>query len=237
MKPDPTASVGSGDERRQAWIRIGAGASLILILLGVLAVLEPSPPAPADARPAGSDRQAAEARETDREAPATIVSTPREPLIGTAVALPGKPPELTEAAVAEAPTLAPEETAAPEIAPVEPVRDEASPPAGEATVLAAADEPVGGMPADSGDDGGHKVPPSSPAPAAPATGRLLLQLGVFGVESNATALLERVRKLGVPARLEARVVAGPFADRAALDLARSELRKAGLAETIVVRGR
>ncbi|MCB1930006.1 MAG: SPOR domain-containing protein [Rhodocyclaceae bacterium] len=236
MKPDPTASVGGGDERRQAWIRIGAGASLILILLGVLAVLEPSPPAPADAKPAGLDGQAAEVREADRDVPATIVSTPREPLIGTAVALPDKTPELTPAAVAEESSLPPEETAAPEIAPVESDSADASPPAAEA-VLAAVAEPAGGGPADGGDDGPREIPPADPVQAAPASGRLLLQLGVFGVERNANALLERVRRLGVPARLEARVVAGPFSDRAALDAARSALRKAGLAEAIVVRGR
>ncbi|MCB1914922.1 MAG: SPOR domain-containing protein [Rhodocyclaceae bacterium] len=237
MKPDAPPLAGGKDEPRQAWIRVGAGASLILILLGVLAVLEPSPPmppgeaAPAEPGAAGGDAGGAEGA-------ATVVSTPREPLIGTAIAVPGDVPEIAAAAVIDEATVPPEESSAPEKIASEDRGSGAMPEAPhDAAATAGSGRGDGSAAADGGRDVAAAAAPVPVAAPAAQGGRLLLQLGVFRIEGNAEALLAQVRKLGVPARLEARVVAGPFADRDALDAAHRQLRQAGLGEGIVVRAR
>ena len=70
---------------------------------------------------------------------------------------------------------------------------------------------------------------------APGRAASLLQLGVFSTPENAQALYEDLRQRGIPARLETRVVAGPFADKAAAEAARRKLLSAGLSKGIVVR--
>jgi len=85
------------------------------------------------------------------------------------------------------------------------------------------------------------------APAVPVAGVLLplaavqpggegiyLQLGVFGDVSNALAVYERLAEAGVEARIQSRVVVGPFADRRAAERAQAALRKAGEPEGILV---
>ncbi|CAM5336017.1 sporulation domain-containing protein [Thauera sp. 28] len=85
------------------------------------------------------------------------------------------------------------------------------------------------------------------APAVPVAGVLLplaavqpggegiyLQLGVFGDVSNALAVYERLAEAGMEARIQSRVVVGPFADRRAAERAQAALRKAGEPEGILV---
>lgn len=85
------------------------------------------------------------------------------------------------------------------------------------------------------------------APAVPVAGVLLplaavqpggegiyLQLGVFGDVSNALAVYERLAEAGMEARIQSRVVVGPFADRRAAERAQAALRKAREPEGILV---
>lgn len=85
------------------------------------------------------------------------------------------------------------------------------------------------------------------APAVPVAGVLLplaavqpggegiyLQLGVFGDVSNALAVYERLAEAGMEARIQSRVVVGPFADRRAAERAQAALREAGEPEGILV---
>jgi len=90
-------------------------------------------------------------------------------------------------------------------------------------------------------------PSTAIAPAVPVAGVLLplaavqpggegiyLQLGVFGDVSNALAVYERLAEAGMEARIQSRVVVGPFADRRAAERAQAALRKAGEPEGILV---
>ncbi|MCB1907341.1 MAG: SPOR domain-containing protein [Rhodocyclaceae bacterium] len=215
------------------------------MLLGVLAILEPAPPPAAapdtEAQAAQSGGPAAESAEAGSTGSASVVDTPREPLVGTAIALPGKEAKAIDAAVGDQQPAAPEARAEPDNAVVDPPQAHMPESEGSVPEKAAAtpSDDVAGAAGDAADDGdgGAPVADVPPQDSRPPGGRLLLQLGVFSVERNAGALLARVRELGVPARLEARVVAGPFADRAAVDAARRQLRQAGIAEAIVVRER
>ncbi|CAM5447142.1 SPOR domain-containing protein [Thauera mechernichensis] len=63
---------------------------------------------------------------------------------------------------------------------------------------------------------------------------IYLQLGVFGDVSNALAVYERLAEAGMEARIQSRVVVGPFADRRAAERAQAALRKAGEPEGILV---
>ncbi|MCB1887667.1 MAG: SPOR domain-containing protein, partial [Rhodocyclaceae bacterium] len=80
-------------------------------------------------------------------------------------------------------------------------------------------------------------PQPEEARIASTKGGFLVQLGVFGVSGNAEALFAELKKQGVPARLETRVVAGPFPNRKSAEAARERLARAGLAKGIVVQSR
>ncbi|MDV7391529.1 SPOR domain-containing protein, partial [Arthrospira platensis SPKY1] len=85
---------------------------------------------------------------------------------------------------------------------------------------------------------------SGPEPAAgvmlplaalqPGGEGIYLQLGVFGDAANALALYDRLAAAGMPARIQSRVVLGPFADRRGAERAQAELRRAGAPEGILV---
>ena len=62
----------------------------------------------------------------------------------------------------------------------------------------------------------------------------LVQLGVFASLDNAEALRTRLEGLGIPARLESRVVVGPFPDQAAARAAQTRLREAGQDAGLIV---
>jgi cell division protein FtsN len=73
------------------------------------------------------------------------------------------------------------------------------------------------------------------ADAAPATVKgYFVQLGVFASLENAEALRARLEGLGIPARLESRVVVGPFPDQAAARAAQARLRDAGQEGGLIV---
>lgn len=93
------------------------------------------------------------------------------------------------------------------------------------------------------DDTSHALvePLAAPLAAAPlAPGVLLptdalrpagdgyqLQLGVFGDAGNALVLYERLSAAGFEARIQSRVVLGPFPDRRAAEQAQAALRRSG----------
>jgi DedD protein len=80
--------------------------------------------------------------------------------------------------------------------------------------------------------------PSPPPPAASpirpqaadagGRGAYTLQLGVFSNPANAQEMLERLRRQGVHAYLETRVLVGPFADRNEAQRAHAELKRMGI---------
>lgn len=91
------------------------------------------------------------------------------------------------------------------------------------------------------------IPPSSPGavavrgPApAPHTNSMSavrpfgLQLGVFSNLDNAEELRARLEKHGIPATIEARVRAGPFATRAEANAARAKLQELGIKDSLLI---
>ncbi len=78
--------------------------------------------------------------------------------------------------------------------------------------------------------GAAAVPPGVLLPAAalrPAGDGFQLQLGVFGDAANALVLYERLAAAGFEARIQSRVVLGPFPDRRAAEQAQAALRRGG----------
>lgn len=62
---------------------------------------------------------------------------------------------------------------------------------------------------------------------SPAGDGFQLQLGVFGDAANALVLYERLSAAGFEARIQSRVVLGPFPDRRAAEQAQAALRRSG----------
>lgn len=62
----------------------------------------------------------------------------------------------------------------------------------------------------------------------------VLQLGVFGAQQNAERRRDELVRAGFGARIESRVVLGPYPDRAAAEQAQEKLRASGLDAGIVV---
>lgn len=133
---------------------------------------------------------------------------------------------------AKAEDMVPERSASPDVVPVQPVPGEKSltkPAAGRLAML-------------------HSAEPSPPAArrAAPDSHSALhpvtqaaerhfgLQLGVFSNLANAEDLRAKLEKNGVPATIEARVRAGPFATRADADAARVKLKELGIGDSLLV---
>lgn len=71
-------------------------------------------------------------------------------------------------------------------------------------------------------------------PAAPMKDGYLLQLGVFGNPVNAGALQTELAAKGLPARVESRVVLGPFPDRKSLEAAQRRLKREQGRDAVVV---
>lgn len=73
-----------------------------------------------------------------------------------------------------------------------------------------------------------------PAAAAAVGAGYLVQLGVFADPANALKLYEQAAAVGQPARIQSRVVLGPFADRPAAERARKALQAAGARPGVVI---
>ena len=230
----PEALLGGDDGRRKLVSRAIVGAVLIAVLLGLLSYFE-HVPGPAD-----------------KEGSPVSTIPPIDGPVASGVATaggdqpqmperaPDEPPMVQQAALAVA--AEPEESHGPEIAaPGERVADA---PATTADARPAAPS-KGGRLVLQGE--ALAAEPDAAALSAPVTARptaarsaarrdgFLLQLGVFSTPSNAQALYDDLRRQGIPARLETRVVAGPFEDKAAAEAARRKLVSAGLEKGILVR--
>jgi cell division protein FtsN len=75
------------------------------------------------------------------------------------------------------------------------------------------------------------------ARAVESTRQFLLQVGVFNNIANAEELRARLEGAGVPARIEARVQAGPFASRQEIEQARERLKSLGIDPGLIVAAR
>lgn len=71
--------------------------------------------------------------------------------------------------------------------------------------------------------------------AAESARRFLVQVGVFSNHANAEELVQQLQAAGIPAQVESRVQAGPFASRAEVDAARVKLKGLGIDDGILVR--
>lgn len=78
------------------------------------------------------------------------------------------------------------------------------------------------------------VPTALPQAIVEAPSGHVLQLGVFGAQANAERLRDELARGGFPARIESRVVLGPYPDRAAAEAAQAALKRAGQGGGIVV---
>lgn len=92
-----------------------------------------------------------------------------------------------------------------------------------------------------------RIPSSSPGTAAARGSQAVtqansmsavrpfgLQLGVFSNLDNAEELRARLEKHGIPATIEARVRAGPFATRAEANAARAKLQELGIKDSLLI---
>ena len=120
----------------------------------------------------------------------------------------------------------------------------ATAPAATGPKVTEPDAPPPEVPVPSKADSGLAADASAPKAGAPAkqpdaakppvTDGYLVQLGVFASPKNALALREKVEALGIPTRIESRVVVGPFRNRAQAKEAREKLRTSGLGKGLVM---
>lgn len=240
----PSASTSRGRFIKRA---VWAGVLIIALLLG-LWWLERTPQTPPETPP-----------------PAPIADAAPPPLPRGAPPMPSAAE--VEASIAEPPSdgedtpAAPERTSAPALVDAAERADDAPPPAegsprlvlgrdsaAPAEPVAAAGEPrtstrdikpsanaqvsTGAAPA--------KAPAEAKAPdaaKAQVTDGYLVQLGVFVSPDNARALHDKVEALGIPTRIESRVVVGPFRNRVQAKEAREKLRTSGLGKGLVLPSR
>lgn len=81
-----------------------------------------------------------------------------------------------------------------------------------------------------------RAPASRPLTrAAESARRFLVQVGVFSNHANAEELVQQLQAAGIPAQVESRVQAGPFASRAEVEAARVKLKGLGIDDGILVR--
>lgn len=239
-KETPVASTARGTFlKRAAWAGV-----LIAALLAGLMWLERSPPAPPEA---------------SRPASIADVAPPRDPLPR------GAPPMPSAAEVedrvagqrqdGEDMPAAPELTSAPLVADApERVDDTPPPAAGSPRLVLGGDSAPTAEQADASAEPPPAAPDAKPSAGAPAptneapekapdtkkaavTDGYLVQLGVFVSPDNARALHDKVEALGIPTRIESRVVVGPFRNRAQAKEAREKLRTSGLGKGLVLPSR
>lgn len=208
--------------RNAALLRAGiAVAAAVALLVGVLLMDDarpPQQPAPPEATPAPSVPQPVPASPVAVPVVESVKPQPAaaEKAAQAEEAAPVAEPAPAQGAVLVAPVAPLAPTPATVVAPVVstpamPVVDTAAVPANAAALAALANQP-----------------------AAPMKDGYLLQLGVFGNPVNAGALQAELAAKGLPARVESRVVLGPFPDRKALDAAQRRLRNEHKLGAIVV---
>lgn len=226
----PDALLGGDDARRKLVSRAIAGAVLIAALLGMLSYFDHASSPPEKSRVAAASMPPIDGPVATRAGSDLPPAAPER--------APDEPPMVQQAALGVAPE--PEESHGADIAAPEDRVADAPPSAADQQLVPPA---KGGRLVLQGETAAAEpdvavAPPPAPRPGArrsAANEGFLLQLGVFSTPSNAQALFEDLRQRGIPARLETRVVAGPFESKAAAEAARRKLQSAGLSKGIMVR--
>ncbi|NMG35065.1 hypothetical protein GRF61_11490 [Azoarcus sp. TTM-91] len=193
-------------ERKQALIRAGAAVGLAMLLFVGLLVAEDGKPLVPPKAVEKPAAAAASAPAAGSEGPAAAAQPPAIDVETPAVA----------AVVAGAPAAAPG-GALPELAPAH------TPPA-PSPVVAPAPAPVPAA----------AVARAPAKPAAALPDGFQVQLGVFGDAANADALRQELARRGLPARVETRVVLGPYKDRHAAEAAQAAVRRDGHGPGVIV---
>lgn len=217
--------------RNAALLRAGvAVAAAIALLVGALALEE---------------KRAPEAAATAAVAPAAKPATPEVAPVPPQAAAPAPvapPPAVAEAPAVKAAPENPAPIAAPSpaspeptpaiavVAPQMPTPPVVVPP----TVGAVEPPPVARLEPRAAAPAPQALPHFPASAAMPAKDGYLLQLGVFGNPANAGTLQAELAAKGLPARVESRVVLGPFPDRKALDAAQRRLKQEKRMEGVVV---
>lgn len=147
------------------------------------------------------------------EAPPGAIEAPAKPAVPAVTAAPAPQP-----AAATAETRAPPAASA-----AAPATVAAAPALDTAAAPTVAEQ----VPAKAGPAASPAVPAAAAKTLAPERG-YRVQVGVFNNIENAQQLQQRLAEAGVPALIETRVQAGPFATRREAEHARAKLRELGL---------
>ncbi|MBL8437813.1 MAG: SPOR domain-containing protein [Zoogloeaceae bacterium] len=209
--PDDDPGEDAGGLKRKLILRATLAALLVVALLGGLALFEGlnQPPPPPIAR--------------QTPAPLAMPAPPAPVPVSTPAESPPTP----------APPPVPEETRAPELVPPAQRHADGPPPLATGARLVVSGESVAPPSPAPAAQSPQPGPPARSAPAVAGHG-YQIQLGVFGTLENAQALQAALAAEGIPARVESRVVVGPFEDRTAAKAAQARLRKAGHGAGVLV---
>lgn len=221
MNPAP---LGDAALRSRLHYRIAIAVVILAGLLGGLAIFDAvdSPP------PSPSKRTVAMP-----PAPALSRQAKEPASAGPSTDNPVAAVEKSSPAVMTVTESVPEHGALPDAASLHPA--ETSPPAPPRATSASELRPSSRSPSTPGDI--RRVTEHQLVPGRPnaADGRVVgLQVGVFGKIANAVELRAKLEKAGIPATIEARVYAGPFASREEADAARVRLKDLGMADSLLV---
>lgn len=207
--------------RNAALLRAGvAVAAAIALLVGVLAQEEQGAPSAAPKAPAAAGPAAT--------APAAVKPAVAEGATTALLAASVEAAQLPPVAAAPAGQVVAEGGPATAV----PAAIEAAPPS-MAAVTPTPTEMQANVRIESPADTSTQ-PAAAGQTTAPAKDGYLLQLGVFGNPRNAGSLQAELAKKGLPARVESRVVLGPFPDRKALEAAQRRLKREHRLEGVVV---
>lgn len=177
--------------------------------------------------------------------PEKLPAAPKSPPTAAATPAPGEVPP-----VAKLEDTVPERSAAAPPPPLEPLPDEkplTRPATGQLATLRpsepgalppyrpqAAADPARSPSSSPAATAARRPQPTTPPNAMSAAHPFGLQLGVFSNLDNAEELRARLEKHGIPATIEARVRAGPFATRVEANAARAKLRELGIKDSLLI---
>ena len=217
--------------------RVAAGAVLIALLLGGLAVLDnlnaPPPAKPAEEPPvlAVSEPKAADAKPEEKaeEKPGEKAAEPAQLAEQKKAEEVATTPESSESPAAPNKKGRPGRVERPLTKPAEPKLAMLKP--SESVSAPKPAEPAAQL----------VRPPHAAAPASrPLTqplvrsGNFLLQMGVFNSTANAEELRAKLELNGIPSQIEARVQVGPFNNRQEAEQMRDKLKQLGMEAGMVV---
>lgn len=227
--PTPGPDTPGPDALRKAGLRRALFATLALLgLAGSLWWVEDGDRATDPSAPT----LLAAGKLSDANEPPAVAASDRTPSQDAPPGVPGSP-ETAPAADASPPAAASQDAGPDSRPPADPPAPVAgsSPPAPPATTPDSAGAPA--SPAECvppvADSAANEDRPGAPPPGfvpAPAPGPgYLIQLGVFLDTANAAAMRQELERKGYPAHLQARVVLGPYPDRATALAAQEKVRR------------